>query len=164
MEYTKEYHDGRHACRQKYVDSGLLVINPDVDIDVLCESPCSTCEHLNKNTKMPCTMTTSCKKKQDQLTAIEIKQYFKYPFKTVDETINENCLYCEKYVFQNGNYYCLNGLQILSYAAEKGYAFNPEKITSPKKYKCSGFDRCSNEADIDYNINEWNKLNPYCLV
>jgi hypothetical protein len=78
MEYTKEYHDGRHACRKKYVDSGLLVINPDIDIDVLCESPCSTCEHLNKNTKMPCTMTTSCKKKQDQLTAIEIKRYFKY--------------------------------------------------------------------------------------
>ena len=78
MEYAKKYHDGRHACRKKYVDSGLLVINPNVDIDALCESPCSTCEHFNESTKMPCTMTTYCKKKLDQLTAIEIKQYFRY--------------------------------------------------------------------------------------
>lgn len=83
MEINKEikdlesYHEGRHACREKYVNSGLLVINPEIDIDKLIESPCEGCEHYSPDLKIMCTMASSCKKKQMQMTAIEIKNYFK---------------------------------------------------------------------------------------
>lgn len=73
----ESYHQGRHACRERYVNSNLLVINPEIDIDELIESPCEGCEHYNPRLKMGCTMVTSCKKKQLQNVAIEIKKHFK---------------------------------------------------------------------------------------
>ena len=73
----ESYHQGRHACREKYVNSNLLVINPEIDIDELTKSPCEGCEYYTPYLKIGCTMASSCKKKQMQMVAIEIKNHFK---------------------------------------------------------------------------------------
>lgn len=56
----ESYHEGRHACRDKYKKSNLLVINPHIDIDSLIESPCEKCEQYNSRLKSMCTNPSVC--------------------------------------------------------------------------------------------------------
>ena len=161
MKYNEDYHNGRHACREKYVKSGLLVINPDIDIDALCESPCVDCPEYSKNTKMPCTKTDTCSLKQKQLTAIEIKRYFRTLKEQRQYGPNECCLTCANYAFWDGDYCCVPNLKILSFGDEENEsAVIPERVITSIKGICNEYKKNEIPLALKSNIAVWNVLNP----
>lgn len=76
--YNYGYMHGRHKCRRKYVESGYLIIDPEKKEQLLkdCEDPCKYCEYYEPAYKKGCTLSTSCKQKEKQFNALEIKKYF----------------------------------------------------------------------------------------
>lgn len=78
--YSNGYHDGRHAYRDKLVNSGLICINPNKRDELLkiCNySPCLNCEYFNNEVKIGCmSKPRECKYMQQYLMALEIKKYF----------------------------------------------------------------------------------------
>lgn len=79
------FHRGRRGCRQKYKDSGFLVLNPKIDWDKEMTNPCEKCSQKGKNganrllnLKMECLSAPSCPKFQRYLLALEIKEHFKF--------------------------------------------------------------------------------------
>lgn len=161
MKYNEDYHNGRHACREKYVKSGLLVINPDIDIDALCESPCVDCPEYNKNTKLPCVKTDTCGLKQKQLTAIEIKRHFRTLKEQRQYGPNECCLTCANYVFWDGDYCCVPKFKILSFGDEENEsAIIPERVITSIKGICKEYKKNEIPLVLRNNIAVWNLLNP----
>jgi len=76
--YTYAFHKGRHNCRNKYVQSGYLIVDPKKKEQLLkdCEDPCKYCENYEPSYKRGCTLEIACEKKEKQFDAIEIKRYF----------------------------------------------------------------------------------------
>lgn len=78
--YQNGYHDGRHAYRDKLINSGLICINPnkrDELLKICNNSPCLNCEYYNPNIKIGCNGNSQkCNRMQSFLTALEIKKYF----------------------------------------------------------------------------------------
>lgn len=153
----ESYHEGRHACREKYKKSNLLVINPHINIDELTESPCEKCEQYNSRLKSMCTNPSVCKAKQLQLTAIEIKQHFK----TADEckkTMGIGCLSCENFAFWDGDYCCVEKAEILSSACVDLCALNPNKVLNVNPMLCTSYSKAK-DIVIEHNKMLWNTFN-----
>lgn len=76
--YSFAFHKGRHKCRRKYLESNYLIIDPEKKEQLLkdCEDPCRYCENYEPSYKQGCSLSISCKKKEKQMLAIEIKKYF----------------------------------------------------------------------------------------
>lgn len=169
MEINKEikdlesYHQGRHACRDKYKKSNLLVINPHIDIDSLIKSPCENCKEYNSQLKAMCGKATTCKAKQEQLTAIEIKQHFK-TLKEYEDATKAGCLACEHFALWDGDYCCIKQMKVLSSCSPELAAVSPLKVI--------GFNAAQNcetyrEADdyaVKRNKEMWNTFNKYQKV
>lgn len=78
--YMKAYHDGRHAERDRLVKDGFLIINPNKidDLNELVLDPCIGCTERADYLKIGCKANPKeCKRKQEQLRAIEVKTWFK---------------------------------------------------------------------------------------
>lgn len=78
--YMRAYHDGRHAERDRLVKDGFLIINPDKidELNKLVLDPCIGCTERADYLKIRCKANPKeCKRKQEQLRAIEVKTWFK---------------------------------------------------------------------------------------
>ena len=153
----ESYHEGRHACRDKYKKSNLLVINPHIDIDSLTNSPCENCKEYDSRLKTMCGKSTTCKAKQLQLTAIEIKQHFK----TADEckkTMGIGCLSCENFAFWDGDYCCVEKAEILSSACVDLCALYPNKVLNVNPMLCTSYSKAK-DVVIEHNKMLWNTFN-----
>lgn len=151
------YHEGRHACRDKYRKSNLLVINPLIDIDSLTKSPCENCKDYNPNLKAMCGKATTCKAKQEQLTAIEIKKYF-HSIEEYEKTMNVGCLSCEHFALWDGDYCCVNQMKILSSCTDKLEAKAPNKVIGFDTQNCENYKKATEYA-IKRNKEIWNTFN-----
>ena len=159
----ESYHEGRHACRDKYKKSNLLVINPHIDIDSLIKSPCEDCKDYDSRLKTMCGKSTTCRAKQEQLTAIEIKQHFK-TVKEYEETIGIGCLGCKHFALWDGDYCCVEVMTILSFAEpETLKALNPEKIIKCDTSNCKNFKQ-TDKHGVERNKLLWNTFNKKDIV
>lgn len=153
----ESYHEGRHACQDKYKKSNLLVINPHINIDELTESPCEKCEQYNSHLKSMCTNPSVCKAKQLQLTAIEIKQHFK----TADEykkTMGIGCLSCENFALWDGDYCCVEKAEILSSCTVELEAKSPSNVIGFNVQNCETY-REAGDYTVKRNKEIWNTFN-----
>ena len=153
----ESYHQGRHACRDKYKKSNLLVINPHIDIDSLIKSPCEDCKEFNSHLKAMCGKSTTCVAKQTQLTAIEIKQHFK-TIKEYEETMGIGCLACEHFALWDGDYCCIRNMYVLSYGDSDLKAVNVSKVLERDVTKCEEFKK-TDARGLECNKKMWNILN-----
>lgn len=151
------YHEGRHACRDKYKKSNLLVINPHIDIDSLIKSPCEDCEDCDPRLKTMCEKSTTCGAKQTQLTAIEIKQHFK-TLKEYEETMGIGCLACDSFALWDGDYCCIRNMYVLSYGDSDLKAVNASKVLERDVTKCEAFKK-TDARGLERNKKMWNMLN-----
>ena len=153
----ESYHEGRHACRDKYKKSNLLVINPHIDIDSLIESPCEGCKYYDSSLKTMCEKSTTCRAKQGQLTAIEIKQHFK-TLKEYEETMGVGCLACEHFALWDGDYCCIRNMYVLSYGDSDLKAVNANKVLEKDVTKCEEFKK-TDARGLERNKEMWNTFN-----
>lgn len=153
----ESYHQGRHACRDKYKKSNLLVINPHIDIDSLIESPCKDCKDCDSHLKIMCEKSTTCRAKQAQLTAIEIKQHFK-TLKEYEETMGIGCLACEHFALWDGDYCCVNQMKVLSGCSDELEAKNPSKVIGFNAQNCETYQEAGDYA-VKRNKEMWNTFN-----
>ncbi len=78
--YMRAYHEGRHKERDRLVNSGFVIIDPNKveELNKACDNPCINCEHYNPWIKIGCSFNPQeCEKKQKQLHAPEIKAWFR---------------------------------------------------------------------------------------
>lgn len=78
--YMRAYHDGRHAERDRLVKDGYLIIDPNKfdELNSKCQDPCNNCKYKSDYLKIGCNNNPKeCKKKQEQLRAMEIMAWFK---------------------------------------------------------------------------------------
>ena len=153
----ESYHQGRHACRDKYKKSNLLVINPHIDIDLLTNSPCEDCEEYDSRLKAMCGKSAACKAKQLQLTAIEIKKHFK-TLKEYEETMGIGCLACEHFALWDGDYCCVNQMKVLSNCTVELEAKSPSKIIGFNAQNCETYQETDDYA-VKRNKEMWNTFN-----
>ena len=151
------YHEGRHACRDKYKKSNLLVINPHIDIDSLIKSPCEDCKDCDPRLKIMCEKSTTCRAKQAQLTAIEIKEHFK-TLKEYEETMGVGCLACEHFALWDGDYCCVNQTKVLSICTDELEAKNPSKVIGFSAQNCETYREAGDYA-VKRNKEMWNTFN-----
>ena len=153
----ESYHQGRPACRDKYKKSNLLVINPHIDIDSLIKSPCEDCKDCDLHLKTMCAKATTCRAKQTQLTAIEIKEHFK-TLKEYEETMGLGCLACEHFALWDGDYCCIRNMYVLSYGDSDLKAVNASKVLEKDVTKCEEFKK-TDARGLERNKKMWNILN-----
>lgn len=153
----ESYHQGRHACRDKYKKSNLLVINPHIDIDLLTNSPCEDCEECDSRLKTMCGKFATCKAKQLQLTAIEIKKHFK-TLKEYEETMGIGCLACEHVALWDGDYCCVNKMKVLSDCTVELEAKSPSNIIGFNAQNCETYQETDDYA-VKRNKEMWNTFN-----
>ena len=153
----ESYHKGRHACRDKYKKSNLLVINPHIDIDLLTNSPCEDCKECDSRLKTMCGKSATCKAKQLQLTAIEIKQHFK-TLKEYEETMGIGCLACEHFALWDGDYCCINQMQVLSSCTVELEAKSPSMVIGFNAQNCESYREAGDYA-VKRNKEMWNTFN-----
>lgn len=74
--YYKAYHEGRHDYRDKI--KKFLTINPEMKdiLTAMRKDPCEDCVHSFSEFKLECIHSPHCKKKQDQLLALDILKHF----------------------------------------------------------------------------------------
>lgn len=76
------WHEGRRACRKKYEDSGLLVLNPNVNWEELEKNPCKDCPDKSYDLYQKlavCNHAIHCEKYQTHHLVCELLEHFKKP-------------------------------------------------------------------------------------
>jgi hypothetical protein len=104
-----------------------------------------------------CEKATTCRAKQGQLTAIEIKQHFK-TLKEYEETMGVGCLACEYFALWDGDYCCIRNMYVLSYGDSDLKAVNVSKVLERDVTKCEEFKK-TDARGLECNKNMWNMFN-----
>ena len=109
-----------------------------------------------------CGKATTCKAKQEQLTAIEIKEHFK-TLKEYEEATEIGCLACENFALWDGDYCCVNQMKLLSSCTAELEATNPSKVIGFNAQNWEAY-RESDDYAVKRNKEMWNTFNKYHKV